>query len=188
MNNIFGVNSHASANLRLKNGYTMYDWVMRKRCFPAFWGRTFLGENAITTEEIEQLRKKNCKIALIIRDLTEQQISQHSGVKDAMRVVAAAKALGVPQNKGIALFVEVKPEWCINHNWMISFARNLANNGYVAGFIGNTDSSVNPVFGRQCSHFVQATEFEKQCGAIFVQPSLNERRYLVNGLHTVLRH
>ena len=164
---IFGANSTAPANQRLKNGYTLYDWVMRQRCFPAFWGRTLLGENAITAEEVEFLRNKDCKIALVLRDLTEAQISGINGTEDALRAAEAAKALGVPQNKGIAVFAEIKPDWSINHNWMISFAQTLVANGYTPGFIGNTDSSKNFNFDRQCSHYVQATEGVNQFGAVY---------------------
>ena len=35
---------------------------------------------------------------------------------------------------------------------MISFALTLEDNGYIPGFIGNTDSSINFNFNRQCSH------------------------------------
>ena len=39
MKNYFGVSSLTPANQKLKNGYTMFDWVMRQHTFPAFWGR-----------------------------------------------------------------------------------------------------------------------------------------------------
>ena len=70
-------------------------------------------------------------------------------------VALAAMALGVPQNEGIALFAEIQPDWSVNHNWMISYAYALFNTGYIPGFIGNTNSSINFNFGRQCSHYVQ---------------------------------
>ena len=53
MSMIFGADSSFPSNTRLTNGYTLFDWVMRKNCFPAFWGRNILGENSITEEEIE---------------------------------------------------------------------------------------------------------------------------------------
>ena len=31
---IFGVSSTESANKYLTNGYTVYDWVVRQKCFP----------------------------------------------------------------------------------------------------------------------------------------------------------
>ena len=157
MKTIFGVNSATPINKKLKNGYTMYDWVKRQKCFPAFCMRTLCGEDKITAEEIEFLKDKDCKIGLVIRDLTEAEVSGINGTEVAIKAVETAKELGVPQNEGIALFAEIKPEWSINHNWMISFAQVIFANGYVPGFIGNTDSSKNFNFDRQFSHFVQAT-------------------------------
>lgn len=164
---IFGVDSTAPANVRLTNGYHMYDWVMRMNRVPAFWGRALTGEDAVSAEELAYLRKKNCKIALILRDLTEAGVSASNGTADALRAVEAAKALGVPQNEGIALFAEIRPEWSVNHNWMISFAQALKANGYRPGFIGNTDSSKNFNFDRQCSHYVQATAEAEQFRAVY---------------------
>ena len=98
---IFGVDSTVAANARLTNGYHMYDWVMRMNRFPAFWGRALTGEDAVTADELEYLRGKNCKIALILRDLTEAGVSASDGTADALRAVEAAKALGCPYHVGI---------------------------------------------------------------------------------------
>ena len=156
MRTIFGVSSATPINKKLKNGYTMYDWVKRK-CFPAFCMRTLCGEDKITAEEIEFLKAKDCKIGLVIRDLTEAKVSTNYGVEEALAAIKVAKELGVPKNHKIALFAEIKPEWSVNHDWMVSFAQTLYDNGYIPGFIGNTDSSKNFNFDRQYSHFMQST-------------------------------
>ncbi len=158
MKTIFGVNSVTPINKKLKNGHTMYDWVVRKNCYPAFCMRTLTGDNKIIPEEIEFLKAKGCKIGLVFNDLTEKEVSAISGVLSAERAVNAALELGVPVNTGIVLFAEIKPEWSVNHNWMISFASTLRAKGFVAGFIGNTDSSKNFNFDRQTGHFVKATK------------------------------
>ena len=168
MKTVFGVSSATPINKKLKNGYTMYDWVMRQNGFPAFCMRTLDGDNKITPEEIAFLQDKDCKIGLVIRNLTEAKVSGVNGTEDALKAVEAAKELGVPQNKGIALFAEIKPQWSVNHNWMISFAQTVMANGYVPGFIGNTDSSINFNFDRQCSHFVQATKAVKSFDAVYM--------------------
>lgn len=167
MSLIYGVESKTPANTRLTNGYNLYDWVMRKSCYPSFWGRSLNGEGAITDSELDFLKRRYCKIALIVRDLTEAGISCNNANDDSLKAVEAAKALGVPQNKGIALFAEINPDWSVNHNWMIGYARHLLDSGYIPGFIGNTDSSKNFNFGRQCSHYVQATRGENQLQAIY---------------------
>ena len=167
MSLVYGVDSIMPANTRLTNGYLLYDWVMRKSCFPSFWGRSLTGDGVITQPEIEFLQSKNCKIAFILRDFSESEISGIDGSESAVRAITAAKKIGIPKNKGIALFAEIKSEFSVNHNWMISFAYNLANNGYVPGFIGNTDSSKNFNFDRQCSHYVQATRKVNEYNAVY---------------------
>ena len=175
MKTIFGINSIMPINKKLKNGYTMYDWVKRQKCFPAFCMRTLCGDSKITADEIEFLKSKDCKIGLVIRDLTEAKVSGVNATEDALKAIECAKQLGVPQNAGVALFAEIKPEWSVNHNWMISFAQVISANGYTPGFIGNTDSSKNFNFDRQCSHYVQATKDTKYFGAVFMatEPKLD---------------
>ena len=175
MKTIFGVYSATPINKKLKNGYTMYDWIKRQKSFPVFCMRTLCGDDKITAEEMAFLNSKDCKIGLVIRDLTEAAVSGVNGTEDALKAVQAAKELGVPQNEGIALFAEIKPEWSVNHNWMISYAQTVSANGYVPAFIGNTDSSKNFNFDRQCSHYVQATEDVDCFGAVFMatEPKLD---------------
>ena len=168
MKTIYGVKMNTSINSKLKNGYTMYDWVMRQKCFPSFCMRTLTGDSKITAEEIGFLKNKGCKIGLVLNDLTEAEVSGINGTPAAERAAESALEAGVPANSGIALFAEINPEWSVNHNWMISFAQTLANNGYLPGFIGNTDSSKNFNFDRQASHFVQATEEVNRFGAVFM--------------------
>lgn len=164
---IFGADSLYPANTQLTNGYDLYGWVMRKGGFPAFWGRGITGDNKITEEEIKFLREKKCKIALYLTDLSEMQTASLSGLEDALRAIEAAETLGVPRDKGIAIFAVFGENWGINQNWMISFAATLSGNGFVPGFIGNTDSSKNFNFNRQCGHFVRGTENMENFGAVF---------------------
>ena len=164
----YGVNSVTALNKKLKNGYLMYDWVKWQKCFPTFCMRTLCGEGTITDEEVKFLKSKDCKIALVVRNLTETKVSSSNGYEDAQYATEAAKKLGVPQDEGIAIFAEIRPEWSINHNWMISFSKMLCSNGYVPAFIGNTDSSKNFNFDRQCSHFVEATKDINYFDAIFM--------------------
>ena len=172
---IFGADSVQPANSPLSNGYDLFSWVMRKRSFPSFWARRFTGEQAMTEEEIEFLRNKNCRIALVFDDLTEVGVSSVNGEDDALRAVSAAKALGVPADGTIALFAAIGSDWSVSHNWMLSYASMLQSQGYVPGFIGNTDSSKNCSFDRECGHFLQATGDVEHYGAVYwaTAPELN---------------
>ena len=71
---IYGVDSTVPADTKLTNGYTLYDWVMRKSCFPSFWARNLSGAGALSAEEVEFLRSKGCKIGCIYNDLKEDVI------------------------------------------------------------------------------------------------------------------
>lgn len=155
MSMLFGVTTKEAANTTLSNGYDLHSWVMRMKGFPAFWGRSLSGKNRITPEEKAFLTEKSCKTALILDSLTEAQVSANNGSLEALCAVKAARELGVPANKKIALSAYIGSDWSVNHNWMISYAHTLLDNGYIPGFIGNTDSSQNFNFGRQCSHYVQ---------------------------------
>ncbi len=163
----FGVSSNTPSNTKLSNGYTLYDWVMRQRCFPAFWGRPISGENAITKEEVAFLKENNCKILLLFNDFSEVQISSNNGENEAMHVISKIAELNVPQLDNIAVAVDIPSEWSINHNWMLSFANVLNSYGFVPAFIGNTDSSKNFNFDRQSSHYIHAIGAEKPFETLF---------------------
>ena len=166
MKAVFGINSDYSANKRLTNGYTLYDWEVRQYGFPSFWLRTLSGENAITDEEIMFLHSRECKIGVVIRHFNERTVSKSNGSSEANEIISFVSNKTIPQFENKAIFVEVQPDWSINHNWMISFAQVLFHNGFITGFIGNTDSSKNFNFDRQYSHYIHATNSVNHFGTI----------------------
>lgn len=167
---IFGVRSKTSANTKLSNGYTLYDWVMRKNCPPAFWARSISGEEIVTKDELEFLKNKNCKIALLFDELTENEVSSGNGKESAEKAIKAAQELGVPEDENIAIIAVIEDSWSVYNGWMINFAKELRSKGYMPGFIGNTDSSMNFNFDRHYSHFFEAGN-NAICGA--TQPKIN---------------
>ena len=130
-----------------------------------------------TTLEIDFLKAKGCKLALMVRDLKEASVSCDNGTGDAQRAIATAKHFNVPQNKGIAIWADIQPDWSINPNWMLSFAKELSENGYLPGFLGNTDSSINFNFDRECSNFIQLSDDVDHYGALYgaTEPKLSGR-------------
>lgn len=152
---LYGVSGNYPANKILTNGYTLFSWAMRMSSPPLFWGRNLTGENSLTEGEVNFLHNNYCAVALIYNELNETDVSKRNGVANGLCAVSAAKALGAPINKGIALFAEIKDNWSINHNWMIGYAYAILGKGYIPGFIANTDSSKNFNFGRQGSHYAE---------------------------------
>ena len=163
----WGVITYAESNQKLKNGYTLYDWVTRQKGLPEFWGRNISGTHSITKEEIEFLYNQECNVLLFENSFTEVQISSNYGADCGWRTIEKLCALGIPQNNSIAIFILIPKDWSVNHFWMISYAQTLRENGYIPGFIGNTDSSINFNFDRQCSHFINATQKSNHYDALF---------------------
>lgn len=150
---IFGAKSDVPADTRLSNGYTLFDWAVRKNGFPEFFARNISGENALTKEEMSFLAKKNCKILFVFNDVTELEVAGNDGTNSAMRAVAAMRNLEVPEDEKIAVIAEIKDDWIVNRNWMYTFAKEVEKSGFYYGFIGNTDSSDNFSFDKECSHY-----------------------------------
>lgn len=164
---IFGTASKYPANGKLTNGYRLFEWTMRKQNVPRFWMRGITGENCVTTEEMEFLKSNGCRTALVYDDLTERIVSRNGAVPEAQRAIEALRKLRVPSFSNKALFVRFGSDWSMNHNWMLSFAYILRENGYVPGFMGNTDSSKRFCFDRECGHFYHASKAIGGYGAIF---------------------
>ena len=171
---VFGVQSDSPANTRLTNGYTLFDWVVRQNCFPAYWGRSVSGKTAITKAEIDFLADRDCGVLLVFDDITAVDVAKKDGTKDAERAISAVEKLGIEGDGQIAIFAEIKDNMNVNHNWMLSFASKLIVNGYMAGFIGNTDSSDNFNFDSEYSHYLRAGGIGV---CISTKPQTNEHVY-----------
>lgn len=159
---IFGVYSKEPACTKLTNGFTLFDWVVRKNCFPDFWGRSV---TEVTPEEIAFLKERDCKVALILDNLgIRNTASNKRGADDAVRALEATEKLGISD---AAIIAYIPSDSFVNHNWMMRFAKCISDNGCVPGFIGNTDSSKNFNFDRQCGHYIEATVDQKHYGALY---------------------
>lgn len=152
---IFGATSKMPVTTVLSNGYDLFSWVMRKNCFPSFWGRSITGENKLTVDEVEYLRKNKCRVMLVFDELSEIEIATKSAVNQAQKAIKAAYSFGAPDEGRIAIFANISPNWCVNHNWMLSYSAQILKSGYIPGFIGNTDSSQNFSFDREIGHFLR---------------------------------
>ncbi len=152
---IFGAISKMPVTTTLKNGYDLFNWVTRKNCYPSFWGRSITGDNRIDEDEICYLRKNNCRVMPIFDELKESDVTKVTAHLCAEKAVKALKQLGIPDEGRICVFALIEPDWCVNHNWMLNYARAMTSMGYVPGFIGNTDSSKNFSFDREVGHFLR---------------------------------
>ncbi len=165
----FGVDSEIQANDILQNNISMFEWVVRNKVFPAFWGRNLLGENPLTKEEINFIHSKGCKIAAVHTDSGEKQTEEQG--KDAGEI-AAALAFDLEMPQGSALFLDIGEE-SAKKEYLKGFAEELIESGYTPAFKANTDAQFD--FDREFSRGLQTDRaiFE-QCLVWAVVPSLPE--------------
>ena len=167
---LFGVDSKVRADDLLQNNITEFEWVVRNKIYPVYWGRNIAGENCLTKEEIEFLHSKACKIAPIYCDKGEK-LTENQGEILAEKIVNSALELEIP--KGTAIFLEILENEEIDRDFMFGFAETLIHKGYTPAFKANTDALFD--FDREFSRGMQTNRdvFEK-CLIWAVAPSLEE--------------
>ena len=167
---LFGVDSRTPSGTALQNNLTQFEWVVRNKIYPNFWGRNLVGENALTRDEIEFIHSKGCKIAAIyIAD--EAKETEEQGKILAKKIALTALELGVPA--GAAVFLEVDEKENITAEYMRALAQALLFEGFTPGFKANTDAVYS--FDREYSRGMQSDrELFEKCLVWAVAPSLEE--------------
>ena len=166
----FGVDSQIRSDDVLQNNITEFEWAVRNKMYPNFWGRNLAGENALTKEEIDFLHSKGCKITVFYTDSGEKQ-TEEQGRFLAKKIDTLAFELGIPEST--AIFLEIGENEAASHDFMRGFASMLLNEGFTPGFKANTDAAFD--FDREYSRGIQRDKeiFEK-CVIWAVSPSLAE--------------
>lgn len=167
---LFGVDSKIQANDMLQNNITEFEWVVRNKVYPNFYGRYLTGENCLTKKEIRFLHSKGCKIAAIYND-SENKQTEEQGQLLAKKIDLLALELGIPE--GTAIFLEIGETETVTRNFMRGFATMLMTEGFTPGFKANTDAKF--AFDREFSRGMQSDkDVFKQCLIWAVSPSLAE--------------
>lgn len=167
---LFGVNSTIQANDMLQNNISLFEWVVRNKVYPNFWGRHMVGENALTKEEITYIHAKGCKVAAIYTDPGEKE-TEDQGKIVAKKMDVAAFELGIPE--GTAIFFEISDGETAAKDYMKGFARGLIEAGYTPAFKVNTDAMFD--FDRAFSQGLQTDrEIFEKCLVWATAPSLEE--------------
>ena len=173
---LFGVDSKNQSNNRLQNNIEEFEWVVRNKIYPNFFGRYLTGENSLTNEEIKFLHGKGCKIAAIYADDGEKK-SEEQGVILAKKVDICAIELGIPE--GTAIFLEIGESENASRDFMRGFAKALMIEGFTPGFKANTDAKY--AFDREFSKGMQTDgDIFKKCPIWAISPTVNE----YNGITT----
>ncbi len=173
---LFGVDSRIQANDLLQNNIEEFEWIVRNKIYPNFYGRYIVGENSLTTEEIIYLHDKGCKIAPIYNDEGEKQ-SEEQGKILAKKIDIRALELGIPE--GTVIFLELGEKEAVSRDFMKGFAMSLIADGFTPGFKTNTDAKFT--FDQEFSRGMQTDkEIFKKCLIWAVSPSVKE----YNGITT----
>lgn len=134
---LFGVDAQSSSDDLLQNNIDQFEWVVRNKIYPNFYGRNLNGDNCLTYSEIEHLHKKGCKIAAIYQT-TKDQMTEAQGNMCAQEAGERASKLRIP--KGTAIFLEFDEDKPLSREFLEGYAKDLIIIGYTPGFKANTDA------------------------------------------------
>lgn len=167
---LFGVDSKIQADDLLQNNIEEFEWVVRNKIYPNFYGRYLTGENCLNADEIKFLHRKGCKIAAIYEDEGKKE-TEEQGVIVAKKIDARALELKIPE--GSVVFLEIDENEVVTRDFMKGFAKTLLTEGYTPGFKANTDAKFS--FDREFSGGIQAhRDIFKMCLVWAVAPSVEE--------------
>jgi len=167
----FGVDSQIQSDDVLQNNITEFEWVVRNKVYPNFWGRNLVGENCLTKKEIDFLHEKGCKIVAIYNSSDAKQ-TEEQGKIVAKKIDIVAMKLGIPQ--GTAIFLKIGERENITRDYMRGFAEGLIEEGFTPAFKANTDANISS-FDREFSRGLQTDrEVFNKCLIWTVSPSLAE--------------
>ena len=167
---LFGVNSKTQANDLLQNNIEQFEWVIRNKIYPNFYGRNMVGEKCLTREEIKFLHGKGCKIAAIYTS-PEEKKTEEQGTILAKKIDVRALELGIPE--GTAIFLEIGENESVSRDFMRGYAKALMMEGYTPAFKANTDAKYS--FDREFSRGMQTDkDVFKKCLIWAVAPTVKE--------------
>ncbi len=167
---LFGVDSKIQADDILQNNISEFEWVVRNKVYPNFWGRNLVGENSLTNKEIDFLHEKGCKIAAIYTSLDAKE-TEEQGKIVAKKIDVVATELGIPH--GTAIFLEIGERENVTRDYMRGFAAGLVEEGFTPAFKANTDANFG--FDREFSRGLQTDrDVFSKCLVWAVAPSLAE--------------
>ena len=173
---LFGVDSRIQTNDLLQNNIEEFEWVVRNKIYPNFYGRYLNGDNCLTKDEISFLHRKGCKIAAIYADDGEKQTEKQGSIL-AKKIDILALELGIPVET--AIFLEIGEDETVTSDFMRGFAKALMLEGLTPGFKANTDAKFS--FDREFSRGMRIDETVfKKCLIWAVAPTVEE----YNGITT----
>ncbi len=135
---LFGADSATRADVLLQNNIREFEWVVRNKIYPNFYGRYLTGKDCLTKEEINFLHDKGCKIAPMCKDICTK-VTEYEGRMLGKKLALRAQDLQIPT--GTAIFLELGEEEAVKRDFLRGYAIALMEEGYTPGFKANTDAA-----------------------------------------------
>ena len=133
----FGVDAYFNTESILQNNSKLFDWVVKNKVTPDFFGRNINGENSLTVEEINYIHSKGCRIAPIYKS-EELYETNESGINVGQKIIAALTELNVPS--GTAVFLRIYEYNAAKTDFLIGYSHQLLDAGFTPAFMANTDA------------------------------------------------
>ena len=166
----FGVDSKIQSDDLLQNNIDMFEWILRNKIHPNFYGRYITGLDALTKEEISFLHSKGCKICPIYSVSCKKE-REIEGIKIAEGIEGIVFDLGIP--KQTVIFLEIEDGEDITTDFMRGFVTAMIKFGYTPGFKTNTDARYG--FDRAFSRGLQTDgDAFSKCLIWAVAPTIKE--------------
>lgn len=167
---LFGVDSSFKSDDHLQNNLDQFEWVVRNKIYPNFYGRNLTGENALTKKEIDFIHRKGCQILLYFSS-AEGKETETQGRVLAKQIGIKAIELGIKE--GTAIFLEIGEKEPVKKKFLLAFAKEMLVEGFTPGFKANTDAKFE--FDREFSRGIQNdNEIFKKCLIWAVSPVIKE--------------
>lgn len=132
----FGVDSRTEASRTLQNNLTAFEWAVRNKVYPEFWGRDINGEHPISTDEIEFLHQRGCKIIAIYIPKSNM-ITINDGKLEAIQAVRTANKLGIYRDSIVFFDIE---ESVVTKDYLYGLITEMLLMEYIPGVKASTDS------------------------------------------------
>ena len=167
---LFGVDSKGESHVVLQNNLSEFEWVVRNKLYPNFWGRNINGDNALTKEEITFIHEQGTKIAPIF-SMSEGKETEAQGLEESAKAATLAVELNIPM--GTTIFLEVPETENVTTEFMRGYIHGLLEEGFVPGFMANTDAKYE--FDREFSRGMQTDKQSFETALVWATaPSLQE--------------
>lgn len=135
---VYRIYTHTIEDNDLEKSYASHSRSLYSKYHPSLFAQNESGFNELAKAGLELQEKKNCRLGLVIDDITENIVISTDGNAYGVRSVSQANELGFTNNQGTFVFVQINPSWIINEKWKRTFQTYLYSKGFCPVFINRS--------------------------------------------------